>query len=63
MHILVLNSGSSSLPDLNAAHVGGRKAPVATAGSRLGAYVIPTNEELLIARDTARCVRGAPVPG
>jgi acetate kinase len=29
-------------------------------GSHLAAYVIPTDEELLIARDTLRCVRGAP---
>lgn len=28
--------------------------------SRLAVYVIPTDEELLIARDTARCVSGAP---
>ena len=27
-------------------------------GSRLAAYAIPTDEELLIARDTARCVLG-----
>ena len=27
-------------------------------GSRLAAYVIPTDEELLIARDTVRCVKG-----
>ena len=27
-------------------------------GSRLTAYVIPTDEELLIARDTVRCVAG-----
>lgn len=27
--------------------------------SPLAAYVIPTDEELLIARDTIRCVRGA----
>jgi acetate kinase len=29
-------------------------------GSALEAYVIPTNEELLIARDTVRVVRNAP---
>jgi acetate kinase len=29
-------------------------------GSRLAAYTIPTDEELLIARDTVRCVRGTP---
>lgn len=30
--------------------------------SRLAAYVIPTDEELLIARDTARCIQGEPNP-
>ena len=30
--------------------------------SRLHAYVIPTDEELLIARDTVRCVLGEPHP-
>lgn len=31
-------------------------------GSRLAAWVIPTNEELLIAHDTLRCVLGIPCP-
>lgn len=42
----------------NAAHTGGREGLISKAGSRLAAYVIPTDEELLIARDTVRCVRG-----
>jgi acetate kinase len=42
--------------DLNNATVGGREGRISTDGSRLHAYVIPTDEELLIARDTARCV-------
>ena len=46
--------------ELNAAHTGGREGIVSRDGSRLAAYVIPTDEELLIARDTVRCVRGAP---
>ncbi|MFL6212571.1 MAG: acetate kinase [Blastocatellia bacterium] len=33
---------------------------ISTDASRLAAYTIPTDEELLIARDTVRCVRGAP---
>jgi acetate kinase len=33
---------------------------ISTDGSRLAAYTIPTDEELLIARDTVRCVRGTP---
>ncbi len=44
----------------NAAQVGGREGLISRDGSRLSAYVIPTDEELLIARDTVRCVRGAP---
>ena len=44
----------------NAAHIGGREGLISREGSKLAAYVIPTDEELLIARDTVRCVRGAP---
>ena len=44
----------------NAAHTDGREGLISRDGSRLAAYVIPTDEELLIARDTVRCVRGAP---
>ncbi|HUQ34341.1 MAG TPA: acetate kinase [Pyrinomonadaceae bacterium] len=44
----------------NAAHVDGREGVISRDGSRLAAYVIPTDEELLIARDTVRCVRGVP---
>lgn len=44
----------------NAEHRDGREGLISTAGSRLAAYVIPTDEELLIARDTVRCVRGTP---
>ncbi len=42
----------------NASHHGGREGVISKDGSRLSAYVIPTDEELLIARDTARCVQG-----
>ncbi|MEO6393003.1 MAG: acetate kinase [Pyrinomonadaceae bacterium] len=38
----------------------GREGMISKDGSRLAAYVIPTDEELLIARDTVRCVRAAP---
>ena len=44
----------------NRAHTGGREGLISKDSSRLDAYVIPTDEELLIARDTARCVLGAP---
>lgn len=44
----------------NEAHIDGREGLISRDGSRLAAYVIPTDEELLIARDTVRCVSGAP---
>jgi len=40
----------------------GREGRISSDGSRLHAWVIPTNEELLIARDTVRCVVGEPNP-
>lgn len=42
--------------NLNAGMTGGAEGPITKAGSKLQAYVIPTDEELLIARDAARCV-------
>jgi acetate kinase len=47
-------------PAKNAAAVGGQEGDVSAEGSRVKTFVIPTNEELLIARDTVRCVRNAP---
>lgn len=47
-------------PERNAAHTGGREGAISTPSSRLSAFVIPTDEELLIARDTVRAVRGVP---
>jgi len=44
----------------NAQHYGGREGVISRDDARLAAYVIPTDEELLIARDTVRCMRGAP---
>jgi acetate kinase len=46
-------------PARNEALVDGRAGPISRDGSRLAAWVIPTDEELLIARDTARVVAGA----
>lgn len=46
----------------NAAMVGGREGEISADGSTLRAYVIPTDEELLIARDTARLIANAEVP-
>ena len=48
--------------DANSAATAGRAAAITRAGSRLEAWVIPTDEELLIARDTARLVLGIPRP-
>ncbi|HKR15380.1 MAG TPA: acetate kinase [Pyrinomonadaceae bacterium] len=42
--------------ELNRTHATGHEGLISTTSSRLAAYVIPTDEELLIARDTARCV-------
>jgi acetate kinase len=44
----------------NAAQIGGREGAISADDSRLAAYVIPTDEELLIARDAVRCVLGVP---
>jgi acetate kinase len=48
-------------PDKNRDTIG-REGLITTPDSRLAAYVIPTDEELLIARDTVRCVLGEPHP-
>jgi acetate kinase len=40
----------------------GKEEEISTDGSQLKAYVIPTDEELLIARDTVRCIAGEPHP-
>ncbi len=45
-------------PELNATAVNGNEGPIHREGSRLGAWVLPTDEELLIARDTFRLVTG-----
>jgi acetate kinase len=45
-------------PAKNDATVGGKEGDVAAADSRVRVFVLPTNEELLIARDTMRCVTG-----
>ena len=44
----------------NVEMVSGKEGEVSKPGSRVKVYVIPTNEELLIARDTVRCVKDAP---
>jgi len=42
--------------ELNRQHTGGREGLISKERSRPTVYVIPTDEELLIARDTVRCV-------
>ncbi|TPW21042.1 MAG: acetate kinase [Elusimicrobia bacterium] len=44
----------------NKAMTAGKEGRISAEGARLAAWVIPTNEELLIARDTVRVVKGAP---
>jgi acetate kinase len=41
----------------------GKEGVITADGSTLLAYVIPTDEELLIARDTVRIISGVPHPG
>ncbi len=45
---------------LNKQHVGGKEGEISTKDSKVKVYVIPTNEEMLIARDTVRCVKNVP---
>lgn len=40
--------------------VSGKEGDISKPESRVKVYVIPTNEELLIARDTVRCVKDVP---
>ena len=40
----------------------GKEGLISGDGSKVGVYAIPTDEELLIARDTVRCVLGEPHP-
>ena len=40
----------------------GQEGIISSDASRINAYVIPTDEELLIARDTLRCIQGEPHP-
>ncbi len=44
----------------NEAHTRGREGEISADTSRLKVFVVPTDEELLIARDTVRAVLGAP---
>ena len=44
----------------NAAAVGGQAGAITSEGSTLAVWVVPTNEELMIARDTAEIVASSP---
>src|ERR1043166_4276066 len=46
--------------ELNANHGAGKNGQISADSSRVSVFAIPTNEELLIARDTVRVVSGAP---
>ncbi len=46
-------------PELNSNHGASKSGQISSGGSRVAVYVVPTNEELLIARDTVRVVNGA----
>ncbi len=47
-------------PELNSKHGANSGGQISNDSSRVAVFVIPTNEELLIARDTVRVVSGAP---
>jgi len=49
-------------PDRNAAMVNGKEGRINREGARVEVWVIPTDEELLIARDTVRVVLGIEHP-
>ena len=51
-------AGLSLDPAANTATVNGAEGRISREGARLAAWVIPTDEELLVARDTVRIVLG-----
>jgi acetate kinase len=51
-------AGLEISPSRNAEMVGHKEGKISASGSRMEAWVIPTDEELLIARDTYRVVEG-----
>jgi acetate kinase len=54
--------GGALDPEANAAMVGGKEGRIDRGDGRLEIWVIPTDEELLIARDTYRVVNGLESP-
>jgi acetate kinase len=55
-------AGLQVSPERNLALTGGREGKFSTDDSTLEAWVVPTDEELLIARDTYRVVEGIDLP-
>src|SRR5271165_4662049 len=51
-----------SVDDAKNKEMVGKEGKISTEKSTLHAYAIPTDEELLIARDTVRCILGEPHP-
>jgi acetate kinase len=49
-------------PKLNKQAVGGKEMKISSKDSKIEVYVIPTNEELVFARDTVRVVLNVPKP-
>jgi acetate kinase len=47
-------------PELNKKAIRGKEMEIGKAGTKLKVYVIPTNEEMIIARDTVRVVLDVP---
>ena len=56
------NGPGFKLDDAQNQQTVGREGKISTEDSKLLAYAIPTDEELLIARDTVRVIRGEPHP-
>ncbi len=55
------NLGIKIDPKLNKQAIRGKEMKISTKDSAIEVYVIPTNEELVLARDTCRVVLGAPL--
>ncbi|GAB4318643.1 MAG: acetate kinase [Candidatus Sumerlaeia bacterium] len=45
-------------PELNEAMKGGKEGEITAPGAAIRTFVVPTDEELVIARDTVRCIEG-----
>jgi acetate kinase len=59
--VLGLDAMGIAVDEARNAEVRGREAEISPEGAPCAVLVVPTNEELLIARDTYRIVRGLPL--